>query len=67
MKKAAPRYFLDSDQSGHWYLVPEEKRAEWDDWTNLNEDDERSWNEPSYAVRLGGSPSNVTFTDPRDE
>lgn len=60
----ADRYFLDQDSSCHWYLVPAAKRAEWDKWSSLPDDDEASWDEPKYAKRLGGGPQFVTFTDP---
>jgi len=59
------RFFLDQDNSCHWYLVQEQFRKEWDAWTNLPEDDERSWEAPSFAERLDGGPQQVTFTDPR--
>lgn len=57
------RFFLDLDGSAHWYIVPEARRAEWDAWTSLSEDDEASWDVPDYAKRIG-SPSSVTFTNP---
>ncbi len=59
------RYFLDRDNSAHWYLVDESKRAEWEAWTNLDEDDERSWEAPDFARRLNTAPGFVTFTDPK--
>lgn len=61
-----PRFFLDQDNSCHWYLVPNDKAEEWVKWRDLPEEDETSWNEPEWAQRLGGSPSNVTFTDPKE-
>ncbi len=64
MSAPAPRFFLDQDQSGHWYLVPEPLREEWTRWTALSEDDEASWTPPEGAHALGGSPSCITFTDP---
>lgn len=61
------RYFLSQDNSCHWYIVPVDKRAEWSAWRELDDDDERSWDVPEFATELSGAPSNVTFTDPRDE
>lgn len=60
------RFFLDQDNSMHWYLVPESRRAEWSAWTNLPEDDEASWDAPEWARRLSGSPCWVTFTNPEE-
>lgn len=61
----AERYFLDQDQSSHWYVVPLSRQEEWQAWCNLDEDDEASWDEPEYAVRVGGAYTLVTFTDPK--
>ena len=58
------RFFLAQDNSCHWYLVEAAKRAAWDAWLNLDEDDSASWTEPTYARALGGSPSEVTFAEP---
>jgi hypothetical protein len=57
-------FFLDRDNSSHWYLVPTPKREEWVRWTNLPEDDERSWDAPEFAKRLDGSPNRVEFQNP---
>lgn len=55
-------YFLDRDCSGHWYVVEEAHRDDWDQWCDWgSEDDERGWTEPDYAQRLDGSPSRVVF------
>ena len=57
------RYFIGSDGSCNSYLVPLDKIKEWQEWANLDADDERSWDEPDYAERLEGKL--LTFTDPR--
>jgi len=57
------RYFLSQDYSSHWYVVPESKREEWEEWNNLNEDDPKSWTAPQWAIKVGGNPCLVTFTD----
>lgn len=58
-----PRYFIGFDGSGHSYLVPLEKKDEWDVWTEISEDDERSWDVPDYAVYIDGGL--LTFSDPQ--
>lgn len=55
------RYFLSRDSSSHWYVVPVSKLEEWETWCNLDEDDERAWDVPKWAQKVGGSPSLVTF------
>jgi hypothetical protein len=57
----AARYFLSRDDSGHWYLVPADRRADWEPWANLDEDDEASWTPPGWARRVNGAPSQITF------
>jgi hypothetical protein len=61
------RYFLDTDDDGHWYLVPVAKRDDWSRWRNIPSEDERSWEAPGYAKRLGGVPNRMTFADPEEE
>lgn len=58
------RFFLDRDNDSHWYLVPAEYRKEWETWLNLDADDEGSWSTPTWAQRLNGSPTQVTFELP---
>jgi hypothetical protein len=48
------RYFIGTDCSGHRYIVPLSRREEWDAWSDIPEDDERSWDEPEYAERIEG-------------
>ena len=58
-------WILVQDQSAHWYLIPKSKEKDWNKWSNLPEDDERTWDVPKYAVCIGGSPSMVSFENPR--
>lgn len=60
------RYFLDQDNSSHWYLVDASRRKEWSAWLELTEDDERSWELPDFAERLDGGPQRVVFTEPEE-
>jgi hypothetical protein len=57
-----PRYFIGRDQSSHEYLVPYDKLEEWRAWTEIPEDDERSWDVPKYAKELDGGL--LTFLAP---
>jgi len=59
---AVQRYFIGADNSGHEYVVPVARTAEWNAWTALPDYDERSWKEPEFATRIDGG---LTFTDPR--
>lgn len=53
--------YLTTDNDSHWYVVPVAKRAEWDAWLEIDPDDERAWEPPSFARPVGGSPSRVEF------
>lgn len=59
------RYFLDTDNSSHWFIVPVSRKAEWQAWNELDEDDPASWDAPDFAEPVGGCFNLVTFTDPR--
>ena len=59
------RFFLTQDNDSHWFIVPVDKRDEWDEWCEIPSNDERAWDVPDFARALGGSPSNVTFENPR--
>lgn len=58
------KFFLDQDNSSHWYVVDAAYRTEWEAWTNLSEDDEASWEPPAFAERLDGGPNRIEFTAP---
>lgn len=62
-----PRFFLATDNDGHWYIVPDERRSEWSAWRDLDPENEDSWDAPEWARRLGGSPELVTFKDPIED
>lgn len=48
------RYFKDSDNSGHEYLIPSSRLADWLKWRDLDEDDENAWEAPDYTIRVEG-------------
>jgi hypothetical protein len=54
------RFMLVTDDDAHWYLIPESDSAAFDTW--IYEGGE----ELASAVRLAGSPSNVTFEAPQE-
>jgi len=69
MQKTATRsgeYFLDHDSSDNWYLVPVRRRGEWIAFLALPEDNEHSWEVPSWAIALDGGPTTIVkFTNPQ--
>ncbi len=67
MSNEARRFFFDQDNDSHWYLVPADRRAEWDAWRAIPDGDERGWEPPEFAERMDGGPEFYTFADPRSE
>jgi hypothetical protein len=63
-KNPLDRYFLDRDNSGHWYVVPCDKAPEWHAWVEMDENDEASWDVPEFAQPVGGSHTLVSFMSP---
>lgn len=64
-KKEGPqRFFLDQDNDCHWYLIPACNRKDWDDFLDIPEDDERSWEVPGFANPLGRGVNAITFQNP---
>lgn len=59
---AVEAYFLTQDNDCHWYVVPVARKAEWNAWREIPSDDERAWEAPDFADRIGGSPGMVHFT-----
>jgi hypothetical protein len=65
MKLRAQRKRLVDDDSGHYYVIPAEKREEWDKWI-----DSEAWEDgdvPAWAERLNMHQINYTFTDWRED
>lgn len=52
---------LACDNDSHWYVIPVDKSADWNAWTELDQDDEAAWEAPEYAVALHGSPCHIDF------
>lgn len=65
--EADVRYFLDRDGTGSWYLVRDDKQAEWFAWLQIPDDDQRGWEPPEFAKRIGGFLPAVTFSAPEIE
>lgn len=59
------RWTLVKDNSCHRYYIPFDKIKEWYEWTEMDEDNPASWEEPEYAHSVDGGY--LTFTDPRIE
>jgi hypothetical protein len=60
------RYFLAQDDSCHWYIVRDDKRAEWEVWCDQDpySEDFDSYPPEGVAYSIGGSPHQVTFSLP---
>lgn len=58
-------FYLSQDNDGHWFVVPVEKEADWEQWLELDEDDETSWNTPEWVEMIGGSYTLVKFNSYR--
>jgi len=54
------RYYLDTDCSGHWYIIPVVRYDEFVKWVESEEP-----NTPEYAIAVNGSPTRVTFENPK--
>lgn len=64
---AKSRFFIDCDDAGDWYLIPEVKREEWNLW--LETDWKSSLSDcvlPSFVVDID-EPKTLTFTDPLEQ
>ncbi len=52
------RYCLETDNDSHWYVIPQDRQQDWENWCEL--DDERGWEVPVWAFAVD-SPCAVTF------
>lgn len=55
-------FVLRQDNSSHWYLIPYDRVDDWNRWSELDEDDEASWDAPEWATPVNGSPCRIVFT-----
>lgn len=62
-----PRWFLDTDNDGHSFLVPVDLRTRWDLWIAQTLDEDSVCTPPPVGVRSIDGPHLLTFTDPREE
>jgi len=65
LNKQSVRFRLVQDDDGHWYLIQADKEEVFNTWVAAGP----YWDgyEGEHFEPLGGSPSNVTFTDPKEE
>lgn len=56
-------FFLTTDQSSHWYVVPANRAEEWLIWCQLPEENEAAWDAPEWAIRVNGAPELVRFKE----
>lgn len=60
------RFMFVSDQDGHEFIIPADKKAEWEEWADLDPDDELAWEPPVFAQSIDGHEF-YSFKDPRCE
>lgn len=53
------RYGLTADDSGHWYVIPEDRFDAWEEWLDGEDIVVPNW---AHRINVWG----ITFTDPRD-
>ena len=56
------KYKLTQDNDCHWYIIPTDKQEEWDEWLEIDSDDEKSWNVPTFASGID-SPEEIEFDE----
>ena len=59
------RYLLRPDQHSKWYLVPEDRCADWEEWENSTDEDESTWGAPEFAIPVSGPLTEMTFERPK--
>lgn len=55
------RYVLQSDDDGHWYVIPAAKKDLFNEWIGGGYETQP---QPEWAWQVGGHPNNVTFSEP---
>lgn len=63
-----PRYYIDTDGDGNYFLIPVKRRADWVLWVQIGVDDPedpRAWEAPGWAKPV--EVSGVTFENPKEQ
>jgi hypothetical protein len=55
------RYFLDNDEDHHYYVIPADKKDEWEKYV----DDPENNSLPYGCIAVNGHVNRVSFTDPQ--
>ncbi|HSV90879.1 MAG TPA: hypothetical protein VLH80_07250 [Nitrospiraceae bacterium] len=54
-------YVFESDNDGHFYVIPKARMADWSQW--LESDDAQNGIPPDWADVVGGNPSLISFPE----
>ena len=46
------KYILTQDNDSHWYVIPKDKVSKWNEWCELDQDDDASWGAPEFAEEV---------------
>jgi hypothetical protein len=57
------KYILCQDDDCHWYLIPADKKEEWNEWLDVVQEGDSL---PKYAQAVDG-PHRLTFENPIEE
>jgi hypothetical protein len=64
------KYFFDQDDSSHWYMIPAERRVEWNKAKEMDMEidySHKAWCDAGWDdYRTGGGISDIEFTIPQD-
>lgn len=63
MKNDQDGYCLVRDDDTHWYVIPSDKKSNWENIWEIHYTDDEFPDIPFWADRVGGSPSLVIFRD----
>lgn len=59
------RYFLAQDNDTNWWIVPVDRRRDFEAWADC--EDYSVWTPPEFAIEVGGCPGMVSFSNPEIE
>lgn len=65
MNNKSSRFCFASDNDAHHYIIPAHRKADWDAWLALTEDDENYQVLPVWAMEVGNI-YHVTFADVKE-